>query len=128
MQHATDLPTPLIVGGTVTGMTFLTEITSNTATTAILMPIMADMAIGLQIHPLLLMVPATLAASCAFMLPVATLPNAIIFSTGRIPIRRMILYGFIINCVSIIFITLMMLLWGIPLLSITPEHLPRWAV
>ena len=128
MQHATDLPIPLIVGGTVAGMTFLTEITSNTATTAILMPIMADMAIGLQIHPLLLMVPATLAASCAFMLPVATLPNAIIFSTGRIPIRTMILYGFIINCMSIIFITLMMLLWGIPLLSITPAHLPRWAV
>ena len=73
------------------------------------------------------MIPATLAASCAFMLPVATLPNAIVFSTGRIPIRKMVLYGFVINLIGIILITAMMLLWGIPLLSITPEQLPTWA-
>ncbi len=127
MQQATNLSTPLVVGGIVASMTFLTEITSNTATTAILMPIMADTAIGLQIHPLLLMIPATLAASCAFMLPVATLPNAIVFSTGRIPIRKMVLYGFVINLIGIILITAMMLLWGIPLLSITPEQMPTWA-
>ncbi|HIB53793.1 MAG TPA: SLC13/DASS family transporter [Nitrospirales bacterium] len=127
MQQATDLSTPLVVGGIVASMTFLTEITSNTATTAILMPIMADTAIGLQIHPLLLMIPATLAASCAFMLPVATLPNAIVFSTGRIPIRKMVLYGFVINLIGIILITAMMLLWGIPMLSIIPEQLPAWA-
>ena len=127
MQQATDLSTPLVVGGIVASMTFLTEITSNTATTAILMPIMADTARGLQIHPLLLMIPATLAASCAFMLPVATLPNAIVFSTGRIPIRKMVLYGFAINLIGIILITAIMLLWGIPLLAITPEKLPTWA-
>ncbi len=127
MQQATTLSTPLLVGGVVASMTFLTEITSNTATTAILMPIMADTAIGLQLNPLLLMIPATLAASCAFMLPVATLPNAIVFSTGRIPIRKMVLYGFVINLMGIILITVITLLWGIPLLSISPEHLPTWA-
>ena len=127
MQHATDLSIPLVVGGLVASMTFLTEITSNTATTAILMPIMADTSLGLQIHPLLLMLPATLAASCAFMLPVATLPNAIVFSTGRIPIRKMVLYGFVINCMGIMLITLVMLLWGIPFFIISPEQLPPWA-
>tara|TARA_B100000315_G_C14590837_1_gene595658 strand:- start:3870 stop:5429 length:1560 start_codon:yes stop_codon:yes gene_type:complete len=127
MQQATNLSTPLVVGGIVASMTFLTEITSNTATTAILMPIIADTSLGLQIHPLLLMIPATLAASCAFMLPVATLPNAIVFSTGLIPIRKMLIYGLFINLIGIILITTAMLFWGIYLLSITPDLLPSWA-
>ncbi len=127
MQHATDVSIPLLVMGLVTSMTFLTEITSNTATTAILMPIMANTALGLEIHPILLMLPATLAASCAFMLPVATLPNAIVFSTGRIPIRKMLLYGFVINCFGIVIITIVTLLWSIPFLEISPQQLPIWA-
>jgi sodium-dependent dicarboxylate transporter 2/3/5 len=65
-------------------VTFLTELTSNTATTEMILPVLAGMAIATKIHPILLMVPATLAASMAFMLPAATPPNAIIFGTRRI--------------------------------------------
>ena len=78
-------------------VTFLTEITSNTATTALLMPILAAAAIGADIDPRLLMVPAAMSASCAFMLPVATGPNAVIFSSGHVPIRAMVREGLILN-------------------------------
>ncbi|MDJ0809915.1 MAG: SLC13 family permease, partial [Desulfobacterales bacterium] len=71
------------------GMTFLTEVTSNTATTQMLLPILASVAVDIQLHPLLLMIPATLSASCAFMMPVATPPNAIVFGSGRMKIAEM---------------------------------------
>ena len=74
-------------------MTFLTEATSNTATTALLMPILAAAAVGAAIDPRLLMIPAAMSASCAFMLPVATAPNVIVFSTGRFTTQRMIREG-----------------------------------
>ena len=70
-------------------ITFLTEMTSNTATTALMMPILAAAAIAAEIDPTLLMVPAAMSASCAFMLPVATAPNTIVFSTGRFPTALM---------------------------------------
>ena len=78
-------------------VTFLTEITSNTATTALLMPILAAAAIGAELDPRLLMVPAAMSASCAFMLPVATGPNAVIFSSGHVPIRTMVREGLVLN-------------------------------
>ena len=78
-------------------VTFLTEITSNTATTALLMPILAAAAIGSGVDPRLLMVPAAMSASCAFMLPVATGPNAVIFASGHVPIRAMAREGLILN-------------------------------
>ena len=78
-------------------VTFLTEITSNTATTALLMPILAAAAIGAGIDPRLLMVPAAMSASCAFMLPVATGPNAVVFSSGQVPIRAMAREGLALN-------------------------------
>ena len=78
-------------------VTFLTEITSNTATTALLMPVLAAAGVGAAIDPRLLMVPAALSASCAFMLPVATGPNAVIFSSGLVPIRAMVREGFGLN-------------------------------
>ena len=70
-------------------VTFLTEATSNTATTTLLMPILATAAIAAAIDPRLLMVPAAMSASCAFMLPVATAPNVIVFSTGRFTTKTM---------------------------------------
>ena len=82
-------PPWLIVLGVVTGVVFLTELTSNTATTATLVPILAALAPGLALDPVLLIVPAAIAASCAFMLPVATPPNAIIFGSDRITIPEM---------------------------------------
>ena len=78
-------------------VTFLTEITSNTATTALLMPILAAAGIAAGLDPRLLMVPAAMSASCAFMLPVATGPNAVIFASGHVPIRAMVREGLILN-------------------------------
>ena len=80
---------------------FLTEVTSNLATTAMLLPVLAAMSVSLSIHPFLLMVGATLAASCAFMLPVATPPNAVIFASGKIKVLDMVKAGFAMNLISI---------------------------
>ncbi|PKO99936.1 MAG: sodium:dicarboxylate symporter [Bacteroidetes bacterium HGW-Bacteroidetes-8] len=93
-------------------MTFLTELTSNTATTEMILPILAGIAITTNINPLLLMIPATLSASMAFMLPVATPPNAIIFGTSRISVGQMAKTGLFLNLVGAVVITLMMYFWG----------------
>ena len=87
-----------------TTVTFLTEATSNTATTNILMPIAAATALAAAIDPRLLMIPVALSASCAFMLPVATPPNVIVFSTGQVPINHMIREGFALNILGILVI------------------------
>lgn len=98
-------------------VTFLTEITSNTATTIILMPILAATADSTGVPPLALMLPAALSASCAFMLPVATAPNAIVFSTGKIGISDMARTGFVINLVGAVIISLIVYAYGADLLS-----------
>ena len=85
-------------------VTFLTEATSNTATTALLMPVLAAVALAVEIDPLWLMVPAAMSASCAFMLPVATAPNAVVFGSGELPIRRMVREGFALNLIGALLI------------------------
>ena len=104
----------------------LTEITSNTATATMILPVLASLALALQIHPFALMVPAAMAANCAFMLPVGTPPNAIIFGTGKIRIVEMVKVGFYINIFALILIVavvyyLMPLAWGIDL-NIVPAE------
>lgn len=91
------IPILLLFGVICLSVTFLTEITSNTATTALLMPILAAAAIGASTDPRLLMVPAAMSASCAFMLPVATGPNAVIFASGHVSIKDMAKTGFVLN-------------------------------
>jgi sodium-dependent dicarboxylate transporter 2/3/5 len=91
-------------------VTFMTEATSNTATTAMLMPVLAATAINAQLDPLLLMIPATFSASCAFMLPVATAPNTIVFSSGHVHTEQMAKEGFMLNLIGTILITLICLL------------------
>lgn len=96
---------------------FLTEITSNLATASMLLPILAQMAISIDVHPFLLMVAATVAASCAFMLPVATPPNAVVFGSGYLRIPDMVQKGFRMNLISIILLTFFVYvilpwLWG----------------
>lgn len=86
-------------------ITFLTELTSNTATSQIVLPILASIAIQFEIDPLLLMIPATISASMAFMLPVATPPNAIIFGSQRINILDMAKAGIVLNLVLAVLIT-----------------------
>ena len=86
-------------------ITFMTEATSNTATTAMLMPVLAATAINANIDPLILMIPATFSASCAFMLPVATAPNTIVFSSGHVHIKQMVKEGFILNLIGAVLVT-----------------------
>jgi solute carrier family 13 (sodium-dependent dicarboxylate transporter), member 2/3/5 len=101
---------------------FLTEITSNTATATMMFPIMAALSAALGVHPYSLMVAAGLAASCAFMLPVATPPNAVVFGSGYIKMGDMVKAGLWINLISIVFITLLIyffmgLVWDIDVTS-----------
>lgn len=109
------------------GLTFLTELTSNTATTEMILPILASVAIAMKINPLLLMIPATISASCAFMMPVATPPNAIVFGSGRIRISEMAKAGIFINFIGAILITLLFYLIGTVVFSIDPGVFPDWA-
>lgn len=107
---------------------FLTEITSNTATASMMFPIMASLAVALGIHPYALMVTAAVTASCAFMLPVATPPNAVVFGSGYLKIIDMARAGFILNVFGIVFVGLAVyyflpLVWGIDLLSTPAQFL-----
>jgi solute carrier family 13 (sodium-dependent dicarboxylate transporter), member 2/3/5 len=101
------LPPLVLVLIVTAGIVFLTELTSNAATTASLVPVLAALAPGLGIHPYLLIFPATIAASCAFMLPVATPPNAIVFGSGRLTIPQMVKAGFSLNLIAILLVTLL---------------------
>jgi sodium-dependent dicarboxylate transporter 2/3/5 len=108
-------------------MSLLTELTSNTATTEMILPILAGLSTAIKINPLLLMIPATLAASLAFMLPVATPPNAIVFGTNRIKIKDMVKTGILLNIVGIIIATLVMYFWGTVVFDIDVTVFPEWA-
>ena len=109
-------PTVLLILAVVVVVIFLTELTSNTAVTTTLMPILAGAAIGLGVEPMMLLVPAAIAASCAFMLPVATPPNAIVFSSGQVTIFQMAKAGFWLNLIGVVIVTgLMYLLGGVVL-------------
>ncbi|XP_047141213.1 Na(+)/citrate cotransporter isoform X2 [Hydra vulgaris] len=106
-------------------VTFLTEITSNTATAAILLPVLASLAQSVHVHPLYLMLPTTICVSFAFMLPVATPPNAIVFGTGRIMVKDMALAGFGMNILGILLITLSINTWGYSYYDL--KNYPTWA-
>jgi sodium-dependent dicarboxylate transporter 2/3/5 len=97
MSAMAGWPVLLIIATATVGMIFLTELTSNTASAATFLPIGAALAVGIGLDPIVLTVPLALAASCAFMLPVATPPNAIVFASGRITIRQMVYAGFWVN-------------------------------
>lgn len=104
----------------VAAVNFLTEVTSNVATASMILPILASVAVKLDLHPFGLMVGATLAASCAFMLPVATPPNAVVFGSGYLQMKDMVKAGLWLNILSILIITVMVYyilpwLWGIEL-------------
>ncbi|RMF06566.1 MAG: SLC13/DASS family transporter [Candidatus Neomarinimicrobiota bacterium] len=109
-------------------VTFLTELTSNTATAQILIPILASLAVDIRIHPLFLLIPATLSCSFAFMLPVATPPNAIIFGTDRVEIRDMVRTGIRLNLIGALLITAAIYTIGVSVFHIDLSALPGWAV
>ncbi|MBY5962047.1 SLC13 family permease [Marinobacter nauticus] len=100
------LPTIVMMVIVATVIIFLTEVTSNTATAAAFLPLLGALAMAQDVSPLLLTVPAAIAASCAFMMPVATPPNAIVFSSGHMQISDMIKAGFVLNLMGIVVVTL----------------------
>ena len=95
----------VIVVSTVGIITGLTEVASNTATISLSLPIMASLSQAIEAHPLLLLIPTTVAASCAFMLPVSTPPNAIVYGSGRIPIMKMVIAGIWLDILSVVLLT-----------------------
>jgi len=99
------LPTLAVLAIVVTLVIFLTELTSNTGTTATILPILGALATAGGFDPLLIAAPAALAASCAFMLPVATAPNAVVYSAGFIRVPDMAQAGFRLNLLGIVVIT-----------------------
>jgi sodium-dependent dicarboxylate transporter 2/3/5 len=116
-----------LVAGISSIVIFLTEVTSNTATSQILLPVVASVAKQIEVNPLLLMLPVTLSASMAFMMPVATPPNAIVFASGHLHIRDMIKTGLIINVIAIILITLHTWFIGTAVFDIDVSTMPSWA-
>ncbi|MDA9773429.1 DASS family sodium-coupled anion symporter [Saprospiraceae bacterium] len=111
------LPMFLLIVFLIAAVNFLTEITSNLATTAMLLPVLAPIAFAIDIHPFILLVSATVAASCAFMLPVATPPNAVVFGSGHLRISDMVKTGIWMNIISIIILSLfvyffLQIVWG----------------
>lgn len=107
------LPVWLLVGIMATAILFLTELTSNTATAATFLPVAGGVALGVGVDPLLLAIPVALAATCAFMLPVATPPNAIAFGSGYVTIGQMVKGGLYLNLAGIVLITLVTMTLGV---------------
>ena len=107
-------------------ITFLTEITSNTATVETLLPILAGLAVSIDTNPLLLMLPATIAGSLAFMLPVATPPNAIIFGSKRITVIQMAKTGFVLNLIGIVIVSIITYYFGTLIFDIVEGVYPEW--
>jgi sodium-dependent dicarboxylate transporter 2/3/5 len=116
----------LIMFAIVTLMSFLTELTSNVASTQMLLPVFASLAVSSGNNPILFMIPATLASSLAFMLPTATPPNAIIFGTERIRIATMIRTGFLLNMIGVLIVVVMMWFLGTGFFNVEPGVLPGW--
>lgn len=108
-------------------VTFLTEVTSNTATVETLLPVLAGLAVSIETNPLLFMLPATIAGSLAFMLPVATPPNAIVFGSGRITVIKMAKTGLVLNLIGVLLVSLFTYYFGTLVFEIDPSVFPEWA-
>ncbi|RKY18084.1 MAG: SLC13/DASS family transporter [Planctomycetota bacterium] len=122
-----DVSPWLVVGLVALLLTFLTELTSNIATAEMMLPILATAASTLGIDPRALMIPATLSASCAFMMPVATPPAAIVYASGQVPIRSMVRAGIWFNLLGVALVMATMAALAGPVLGVDVDTLPTWA-
>ena len=122
------LPTLAVVLAIVTLIVFLTELTSNTATTSTFLPIVAGIAVGIGENPFLLVFPTVLAANCAFMMPVATPPNAVVFASGHITVAQLIRGGIWVNLLGIAAATLVAYTAVGIVFDVEPGVLPGWAI
>jgi len=127
LEFVDTLPVIVIIL-VVTGLiVYLTELTSNTATTATFVPVLAALALGIGQNPLLFAIPAALAASCAFMLPVATPPNAIVYGSGRVSVPQMARSGSVLNPLFLLLVTAagyVLILWAF---DVQLDAIPEWA-
>ncbi len=105
-HHMEGAPTWLLIVGVCATLTLMTEFTSNVATATTVLPVLGATAVALKIDPRLLLIPATISASCGFMMPVGTPPNAIVIGTGRVPVRSMLKYGLFLDLIGIAFVSL----------------------
>lgn len=124
-HNISDISPILIVLAVAAVINFLTELTSNTATAQMILPIMASVSVAIGLNPLLLMIAATLSSSMAFMLPVATPPNTIVFASDRLKISNMIKAGFAINIMGIILVSILVYFLGDILFDLS--SFPDWA-
>jgi sodium-dependent dicarboxylate transporter 2/3/5 len=118
------LPVILVIALASLLILFLTEITSNTATATMIVPVVASLALALNLHPFALMIPCAMAANCAFMLPVGTPPNAIIFATERLRMTEMMRVGFLLNLTAAALITLAVYFLVPPLWNLSLDVIP----
>lgn len=128
LSAVSSWPLIVLIGLAVILIVFMTELASNTATAAAFLPILVSVAIvGLGENPLLFAIPATMAASCAFMLPAATPPNAIVYGSERLTIQQMAKGGFFLNLLFILLVTAAVYALVIPIMGIELGQLPAWA-
>ncbi|MBE2179809.1 MAG: anion permease, partial [Chthoniobacterales bacterium] len=120
------LPIVLVVIFVTLAILFLTELTSNTATVATFLPVVASVAVGMGQNPLILVLPTVMAASCAFMLPVGTPPNAIVFASGMVPITRMVRTGFWVNLIFAVLIPVTVFTVAVWVFGIVPGSPAPW--
>lgn len=110
----------------VLGITALSEVASNTAIASLFLPILRDGAIAAQMDPLMLMLPATIAASCGFMLPIATPPNTIVFSSRLITFGQMARAGLALDLIAALLLLPCLWFWSLPILGVDPAVIPKW--
>jgi len=127
LTHLEDLSVFIIMPLLCIVVTVLTNFISNVATVNIVLPIVSVIAVTIGQHPLLLMIPCTLAASCAFVLPAATPPNAIVFGTGKLQVLDMVKPGLVYNTWGVISAIVWMIAVGLPIFGITLGKVPHWA-
>lgn len=120
-------PVWLVVAAVCVLMTFLTEFTTNVATVSAVLPILAAAAVSIRVDPRLIMIPAAISTSCAFMLPIGTPPNAIVFGSGRIRMGEMARYGLVLNFLGVVLVTLAAFVLLLPQLNISLTSMPAWA-
>jgi sodium-dependent dicarboxylate transporter 2/3/5 len=107
----------------VVAITLLSEVASNTAVATLLLPILRDGAIAAKLDPLVLMLPAVIAASCGFMLPIATPPNTIVFSSRQITFGQMAKAGLCVDLLAALLLLPVLFWWALPILGVDPDQL-----
>lgn len=123
---ASGLPAPVVLAAVITTLMLTTTLMSNVASINIFLPIIIPMAVGMNMNPLFLAIPATMAASCAFMLPVSTANNAIAFGTGKVSIGQMARAGLLLNIIALPLLMAATYLIAVPVFDIEPGILPEW--